>query len=767
MIDRLKLSGDKWNLRQISRQEFFSRPDQLNHILKDKREIFPAKVPGNVRLDLLAAGRIPEPFFGKDNEKSKWVSDGCWMYDTKFEIPISFKEKDLFINFKRTDYAARFFLNGHYLGYNIGMFSPSIFKINDFINAKSEEQELVVLLKGSPKLRNRALKCQMAYGWDFAPNIRTIGIWDDVNLLLTDGGRITNHFVHYIIPKIESQLGKDVELIIEMELEIFIPINQVKIQVVVPDLDIIQHFNEKVKKGKNHLILSIKIDEVELWYPNSAGEQRLYELNFSVLEQESNKVIDKIENLKIGFRTLRMAYNPKTPRGNEKWTFVVNNRPEFIRGANWVPPDSFFGRIDEKRYSSLVLLAKDVNMNMFRLWGGGICEKDIFYDLCDQHGIMLWQEFPFACSNYPNHPSFLKLANKECTSYIKQVRNHPSVVAYMGGNEWNPRFNDHLTQVLRKCCELDPTRIFYDVSPCKGDLHDWAVWHMFQDFGAYKVGHKKNINKYQFFSEFGLQSCPNKETFEEMMPKSKIWPVSDHWKYHHAGMMKLERYGKCVCALKDLRSYIYGTQVAQAEGLKVGIEHVRKMSPEMSGVLFWQWNEPWPTICWSVIDYYQRPKIAYKYLKEIFNPILPIIEYKLINKNNSVIFNAHAANDLHETMHDCRLKVDFILNGYILETYSKDFDLIKERSVKVNNNVIQWDLKSELTIPKKAALNIKAKIFDNQGQILSENNYFPFRYRETLTTKKLHEAFAWLTEAFNEKFFWLDELNQYLGIGEI
>lgn len=767
MLGKWSLSGNNWFLRQISKSEFFSNKEKLHSILKDKREIFAAIIPGNVQLDLIAAGKIPDPFFGENNLKCKWVSDGCWMYTNKFEIPVEFKDKDIFLKFKRTDYVARFFLNGNYLGYNTGMFSPSIFRINDSIDHNKEEQELIVLLKGSPNERNRALKCQMSYGWDFAPNIRTIGIWDDVELFATNGGRIHDYFVHYTIPKIVGKTGQNIQLTLEIEAERFDGGSEIEVRVEMPELNVSNVFQTNIASGGNSIVNTLKIDEVELWYPNAAGNQKLYAMNFSIGDAKTKRVFDKVEGLKIGFRSIKMAYNPKTPIGNEKWTFVINDQPEFIRGANWVPADSLFGRINKEAYWSLVKMAKEVNMNMFRLWGGGICEKESFYDLCDEHGIMLWQEFPFACSNYPNHPNYLKLVEKECTSYITQIRNHPSVVAYVGGNEWAPEFNSHLVENLRKCCKIDPSRIFYDVSPCRGDLHDWVVWHMKADFNAYKVGHKEKINMYQFFSEFGLQSCPNKDTFEAMMPKDKIWPVSDSWKYHHAQLEKLERYGKCVCALKDLKSYIYGTQAAQAEGMKVGIEHVRKMKPEMSGVLFWQLNEPWPTICWSVIDYYRRPKLAYEYLKELYNPVLPIIDYALANKNNSIVFDAFATNDLHQSFENCRLKVDLILKSLVLETYSKEFDLKRENTVKVSENPIQWDFKKELSISEKAHLNIRARIFDKNGRILSENNYFPFRYRETRTTSKLHEFLAEFLRLSHEKFFWLYTLNQYLKIGQI
>lgn len=766
MIEKVLLSSENWTLRQLTRREFFSK-GKMDYLFMDEREVFPAKIPGNVRLDLLNAGKIPDPFYGKNNEKCKWVSNAHWMYERKFEIPISFAEKDLFLKFKRTDYVARFFLNRKELGYNIGMFSPSIFKIDDYLDKNAEEQELTVFLKGSPIHRSWAVKCQMAYGWDFAPNIKTIGIWDDVELLSVDGGIITDLFIHYTIQSMKGNLARKIKLIIELELDIFDEISSIEAEIELPELDIVKVFTENVQQGTNHLILTIPIDEVELWFPNAAGEQKLYEFNLTVMNSKKSTIIDKTDKTSIGFRTIKMMYNPKTPKGNEKWTFVINNRPEFIRGANWVPPDSFFGRINDELYANLIQMAKDVNINMFRMWGGGILEKQGFYESCDENGIMIWQEFPFACSNYPNDPAFLRLVKKECSTYVKEIRNHPSVVAYVGGNEWNPRFNSHLVNALKECCEIDPTRIFYDVSPCKGDLHDWAVWHILQDFGGYKVGHRKNVNLYQFFSEFGLQSCPDISTFEKMMPKRKRFPFSDHWKYHNAEKFKLERYGKCVCALKDLKSYIHGTQVAQAEGLKVGIEHVRKMKPEMSGVLFWQWNEPWPTICWSVIDHYGTPKEAYHYLKQIYNPILPIIDYQIDKKGKNIIFDVYATNDLHQDHEDSEIKIDLYLKGDLIKTYIKRFDLLKESSIKINKEPIKWSIDTEFSIPTKAALNLRAVIRDGKGTILSKNEYYPFKYRENLNTRRLHEIVAWFAKAFNEKFFWIYEINKYLGLGGI
>ncbi len=767
MIEKISLSGEKWFLREISEAEFHSTDLKIIEKEWNNSKIYPAKVPGNVQLDLIAAGVIPDPFYGKNSEQCQWVSDKCWIYKINFKIPPSMKGKDIFLKFKRTDYIARFFLNDHFLGRHIGMFSPSIYNINKFIKNESENQELYVLLKGSPRNRNRALKCQMSYGWDFAMRAVTIGIWDDVELISTKGGCILDYFVFSEISRIEGSKGKQVKLSLELELELENPTDQAVIRVLIPELGVDKKQQEKAQKGRFISKIAVPIDEVELWYPNGAGHQKLYEISVILINFQTQQVIDKIERFRFGFRKIRMKYNPKTPKGNKKWTFVVNDRPEFVRGANWVPADSFFGRIDRNAYDSLITLAKDVHINMFRLWGGGICEKESFYELCDEYGIMLWQEFPFACSNYPNDPVFLKLVERECTSYVKQIRNHPSVVAYVGGNEWSPTHNVHLVNTLKKCCSIDPTRIYYDVSPCKGDLHNWSVWHSFQDFGAYKVGRKEKINLYQFFSEFGVQSLPHQETMEKIMPKEKLWPISDHWKKHNVQLRKIKRYGECVCAFKDLRSTIYATQVAQAEGIKVAVEYVRKSKPEMSGVLFWQWNEPWPTISWTIIDYYRRPKLAYEYLKEIYNPILPIVDYKLINNDKSIIFNAYATNDLHDSFEDCKLRVDLLLNKNLLETYAKEFELKCETTVKVNKLFLQWDLKKKFSLPEKVKLNIKARIFDKNGRVISENNYYPFRYRERLITNGLHEILAAITKLGHEKFYWGYDLNQYIGLGQI
>jgi len=765
MIEKIVLSGNDWYLTKLTENEFYGRSG-LNKVFNDKREIFSANVPGNVHLDLLKAGKIPDPFYGNNNETCKWISDNYWMYKKKFKIPSDWLKKDVFLKFKRIDYTGLFYLNKKYLGSNLGMFSPTIFKINSLISEKPEDQELFVLLKGAPKERRYAVKCQMSYGWDFAPNIQTIGIWDDVELFTVNGGRIIDYFIYYEISKIKKNLGKDVLLTVKLDYESLNSIKNILIEIEIPELNFSKEVNKEIHDDVNAIeIKSLKIEEVELWYPNASGEQKLYSLNIKIFDSQKSDLIDKIENIKIGFRTIKMKFNPKTPNGNEKWTFLINNRPEFIRGANWVPPDSLFGRISTDTYLSLIKLAKDVNINMFRVWGGGICEKESFYDLCDQFGIMLWQEFPFACSNYPNDQVFLKLVEKECSSIIRQIRNHPSLIIYAGGNEWSPKYNRHLVNTLKKCVSLDPTRKFYNVSPFKGDLHNWAVWHVKQDFNAYKVGHRKNVNKYQFLSEFGLQSPPNIETIKAVIPKERIWPLSEDWKYHRAQLKKLKRYAECVCASKNLKSYIYGSQLAQAEGLKVGIEHVRKMKPEMSGVLFWQFNEPWPAICWSIIDYYKRPKLAYDYLKEIYNPILPIIEYEISKDESFIYLDVYVVNDLHQNFLSCEISVEMNLKNDSKKIFSKKFDLKKESKLQLTENRIKFDLPKTLSLKDKFKLNIKAKICNNKEILLSENNYFPFKYRERKYSPRLHEISVWFVDSFNQRFYWIYELNRYLGKG--
>jgi beta-mannosidase len=274
-------------------------------------------------------------------------------------------------------------------------------------------------------------------------------------------------------------------------------------------------------------------------------------------------------------------------------------------------------------------------------------------------GLLVWQEFPFACvffGHFPRHESFLSLARSECTAIVRQLRNHPSLVLWCGGNEYSPRRNRKLIETLKAVVAAnDGTRPFKDVSPGRGDSHNWRVWH-----GKAHVRHYRQ-DEAQFASEFGLSSVPDLASLQKFIPAEHLWPPDEFWWYHHAELGKLHRYARPWLKEKSasLAQFIEASQKAQAFGLQVAIEHFRRRKYRASGTLFWQLNEPWPAICWSLVDYYRRPKLAYRKLEQIYNPVLISLDYPLITYGPGTVLRAAiwAINDLLQSFEDCWLRI--------------------------------------------------------------------------------------------------------------
>ncbi|NIV37488.1 MAG: glycoside hydrolase family 2 protein, partial [Anaerolineae bacterium] len=278
----------------------------------------------------------------------------------------------------------------------------------------------------------------------------------------------------------------------------------------------------------------------------------------------------------------------------------------------------------------LLSLARQANMNMVRVWGGGLREKRAFYEACDRMGILVWQEFPLACAflgRFPRSAEYLRLVERESEAIVRDLRAHPSLVLWCGGNEFSPERNKPVVDALRRSAgRLDPDRPFLAASPADGDSHFWKVWHGFHPPSAYR--HDDSL----FASEFGLQALPERETLERCIPAGELWPPGPSWDYHGAELDKLRRYAQPFVqgSEPDLDDLIEASQRAQAQALQIGIEHYRRAKARGGGgVLVWQLNEPWPAISWAMIDHYRKPKTAYAVVRRLMNPVLVSLEYPL------------------------------------------------------------------------------------------------------------------------------------------
>lgn len=615
----------------------------------------PAAVPGDIRFDLLRAGKIPDPFLGMNNEASQWIDAYDWWYRRDLVLRDE-PDTRAFLIFEGVDYQSAFFWDGVPLGRHVGMFSRQVYEIPGKMCAGGKHQ-LAVRVWGSDQLpkyrpgalaralkrsaarlmpglqhfpdRYASLKCQMSFGWDFAPRLRTSGIWDDVSLI-----RVRDVFIRDVwvqgVPDGRVRVMLDLDGKVGADARIHIAVNG-KSFVGDP-----QQFDLPLPlqiEGKYELHLTL--DTPRVWNPWDRGEPNLYELQVRV--QINNEVLDSV-SATFGLRMIELAPNAGARADDPPWTFVVNGKREFIRGANWVPADAIPARVTPADYADLLRLAREANINLLRVWGGGLREKKAFYDLSDEMGILVWQEFPFSGGGldfFPRTKEYLGLVESEGSSIVRALRNHPSVAMWCTGNEFFPHENKAVIDTVRRVvAQNDGTRPFKPASPSHGESHNWRVWH-----GQANTRDYRDDNAL-FFGEFGLQALPDRSTLERFLPDSEVSVPGATWIYHNAELEKLRRYATAInLHLDSLDAFISASQQAQLRGLQVMIEHARRNKPRVSGCAFWQFNEPWYSICWSVIDYARQPKAAFEKIKELYNPVLVSFNFPLRVRRAGEIVN--------------------------------------------------------------------------------------------------------------------------------
>jgi len=500
--------------------------------------------------------------------------------------------------------------------------------------------------------RSATLKCQMGFGWDFAPRLRTMGLWDDVAFIVTrsvflrdlwimahpedNDARVSVHFT------VDSDTSQDVLVRVDVRSR--------------------QGFGPQtwhresplhLKTGEQTAHVGFDLPEARLWQPWDRGEPYLYDLTLQI--ERAGEMLDSLTQ-SFGVRSVEMAHNPGTPKGNQDWTVVLNGTPEFIRGANWVPLDALPGRLTRANYEGVITMAREAGINLLRVWGGGLREKRAFYDLCDEQGILVWQEFPLAClllGHLPRSARFRDLLVQEGRSIVRQLRNHPSILLWCGGNEFSYHRNRRLVDSLEAIVRTeDGTRPFRRTSPRDGAIHNWLVWHGKAPAREYLR------DRPQFITEFGLQALPDLSSLSRFLPADELYPPGAGWRYHCAQLEKMQRYIDPLSP-HSLQEWIEASQRAQAQALQIAIEHFRRRKYRTSGAVVWQLNDAWPAISWSLIDYYRQPKLAYERLKALYHPVLICLEFPIREYRRGDLFRARlwAINDLQTDMPDCMLDV--------------------------------------------------------------------------------------------------------------
>jgi beta-mannosidase len=654
------LSSEKWQFKGVN---------------NDKYKWFSANVPGTVHTDLLANQLIPDPFFGANEKQLQWIENEDWQYQTTFNLSKEdLNHQNAILQFDGLDTFAEVYLNGTKILSANNMFRTwkvdvqKLLKVGrnklelTFASAvkkgKEEAKKLSYTLPGDEKIFTR--KAQYHFGWDWGPRFVTSGIYKKVALHFWDKAQIINVKTNQDLTI--KDLAK-VQFIIEIN-----SANAAQYELRINNKsELIQ-----LQKGKNNLSLTYEIANPKLWWPNGIGEAHLYPFEISLAQ---NKTIIDSRKLNIGFRTIELIQD-KDEIG-KSFYFKVNGKPVFMKGANVIPPDSFLSRATDSVYQSIVKNAVDANMNMLRVWGGGVYATDAFYEECDKNGVLVWQDFMFACAMYPGDDAFLENVKQEVVDNVTRLQNHPSLALWCGNNENDEGWHNWGWQKQYKYSEADSTKIwadyqklFHDLIPktldsllpknenrywpsspsigwgrkeslLSGDAHYWGVWWGMEPFEMYqkKVG--------RFMSEYGFQSMPDIKTFQAFAKSDELnftsEAVKNHQK-HPTGYQTINDYmARDYQVPTNFEDYIYVSQLLQADGMKTAIE-AHRTDPKCMGTLFWQLNDCWPVTSWSSVDYFGRWKAFQYQAKRSYDDVMISIKENEVNYEIYLVSEAAHSN---------------------------------------------------------------------------------------------------------------------------
>lgn len=730
-----------------------------------------ASVPGTVHTDLLAAGVIEDPFY-RDNElKLQWIDKKDWIYKTIIKVDDKELDKNrIEILFEGLDTYADVYLNDSKIISADNMFRTWRADVKQVL--KSGDNELKVYFHSPIRvalakydslsyqlpcfptndqsyiggldgkmvnMHNR--KTASHFGWDWGPRFVTSGIWKPAYLISWNGAKIEN--IHYQQGKIDKEKA---EVLAVVELDAAADENvMVKLSA---KGDKLAEQGFSLKKGLNVIELPVSIKNPELWYPAGSGAQPLYDMQMEI--SKDGQLLDR-NTQKIGLRTIRVVQQPDSVGAS--FYFEVNGRPIFAKGSNWIPGDNFLPRFRKPQYEKLMTDAVEANMNMIRIWGGGIYEDDAFYQVCDSLGILVWQDFMFACAMYPSDNAYLESVRAEAIDNVKRLRNHASLAIWCGNNEmtsgwhnWGWKNRKSYTDENKKEMWDGYTRMFFEMLPEIVNQYDSQRFYWASSPSSSFTGIQNNQSgdvhywKYRgkklpisvfrteigrFMSEYGFNCSATSKTvdkYTEEQDRDFLSPVyKGHVKSGEDPELTIYYMDTMYRGKTDFYSMIYISQLFQADALKFAIEQHRLNMPYCMGSLYWQLNDCWPCSSWSSVDYYGEWKASHYFVKKAFERTIVVAD---VNPESGMITTYGITDgDKVENVELSTTLIDF--NGNVLNGAKQTFTLGENTSTKITEGKIAELLGTNA--PTDCLLTLELKV---DGKVIAENIAFFCEYKD-------------------------------------
>jgi beta-mannosidase len=776
-----RLSGSDWMVVSFDAGEGEKNQYYANRY--PVSDAMPATVPGDINWDLMRAGQLPDIFVGMNAKKTYPYALKEWWYRKTFTIDRGkWGNKKIRLNFAAVDYAAKIWLNGTLLGSHEGQFTPFSFEINNIVDFE-KENELIVLIQPAPEniiaafvngdrwatnayaVINETLKfwkCRTMTGWDWGTRLWSMGIWQDVVLTGTEDVYLNKLLIYTETDAPYTQANLGIKLDINFE-----ELRDVQLTYSV------EHINGNapgarskeivhLTSAKNHTEHTLTLKDPALWWPNGYGKQNLYLLKVTANDVKTGKILDVVSS-RFGIKQVKVHENPGAddyPRPEKMIRYLteINGQRIFLHGGNWLPADLLYGRPDKKEYEHLIRMAALANYNVFRIWSGGLIDKQVFYDLCDEYGILVYQEMPNVFAAPLNTPEILKNMADEQRQVMPLLINHPSVFRYGFGNELDlfSENSGHVRQYEAISAELDRDRPAHGSDPNPAyQRHGPYSFPFPEGYVTYNTGKPRDHGPANAIevTEYSVPGASSFETIEKIIPKEIRWPISpldtlkkilpdfprelkplptaidSVWLWHNG----LASFGSLTWLAPDIYRSLFGeqptleeeirsSQFAQAEGYRYANQSHRRAAWHRSGSYMWTFNEPWPNAAHgSIVEYYGKPKMAFYYTRNSFAQVNVSAKYNTISLHpgDTLGLPLYIHNARPDGIKNVTLKTQIQdLHGKLYFTNSKVLEVMPVSSHRADS--------ISFRIPEVAnnqVLLMRLDLTDGTGTVLSSETY--------------------------------------------